>query len=665
MSTTMSTVGIAAPPPAKTANIDININVHRQHSPQGSYPSKSSLTEQLEDDGNKTPRSSHYLNVLASPKPRSLSDAPRPVLSPSPAFKEPRRVSKDDSVLEPPITPRRPSFHIRGLSLTMPSKDSSADGLISRVPLSPKLETSNIYGSPASMLPRRSRGLDYTRACTNLHHSTLAESSPDASPITGRGIQIPQRRSIGSSTVLDSPSNTQGHLWTTIPERTTLSSSVSSINMLDSDSDTETSSDNEMAVDRESEDPVLSTPAASRMNTGLIGGVVNSPGIEWLNPQQQSPAQASLMSLHPALMSFRRARTRKGRSHHSSSSVSMNSSKPSPGPLSPGAMKSVESSGYFGNGMTRQQVQSRRESLSLGTDKLQLSDSEESIKKPNGGHSQSDLDAEGPRGVIRRAVTRRGNLLPKSKGFARVRAALLEESAPIDSEVRREAEVIKQVQDSDPGFSPRRSPRDVFGPDIVETSIEDTLANSIPSLTPSRSSTFSQHAEKHSLGLGFWTGLEDRYRTPPPSLVHRESSSVLSDETVDTPASSLMMTDHPALRNFNRSRSRSTTPLANYTAPTAGDVARRVNNKRRRDDDLDSVFSKRRAVSPGMSVHSSPVLPQSPVMTSDKPWGKPPLKNNNGGGERSNSGGSISGMKKVGLQGMTETNEAIMSMSID
>jgi hypothetical protein len=52
-------------------------------------------------------------------------------------------------------------------------------------------------------------------------------------------------------------------------------------------------------------------------------------------------------------------------------------------------------------------------------------------------------------------------------------------------------------------------------------------------------------------------------------------------------------------------------------------------------------------------------------MTSEKPWGKPPPKNNNGGGERSNSGGSISGMKKVGLQGMTETNEAIMSMSID
>ena len=638
--------------------------------PLSSTPTKtpSALTEQLDqDEGNKTPRSLSHSGVNnTTPKPRSLSDAPKPALSPSPAFREPRRISKDDSVLQPPLTPSRPPYHARGLSLTMPLKDGSNDSLASRVPLSPKLETSNIYGSPSSMLPRRSRGLDYTRAATNLHHSTLAESSPDASPITGRGIQIPQRRSMGGSTVLDSPSNIQGSLWSTIPERTTLSSSVSSVNMLDSSSDTDDSSDDDMAIDREGEDPVLTTPAASRLNGNLVGTVMNSPGGEWMNPQQQSPAQASLMSLHPALMSFRRARTRKGRSQHSSSSVSMNSSKPSPGPLSPGIMKSVESNGYFGSGLTRQQVQSRRESLSLGTDNLQLSDSEESTSKQNSGQTQSEMDAEGPRGVIRRAVTRRANLLPKTKGFARIRAALLEEAAPIDSEVKREAEVVRQVQDQDPTFSPHRSPPDVFAADSIETSIEGS-SNPPESRPPSYSGTFNQQAERNSTGLGFWTGFEDRYRTPPPTLLPRESSSALSDETSDTQGSSMLTSDHPALRNFNRSRSRSTTPLANYNAPTAGDVARRVNNKRRRDDDFDPSFTKRRAVSPGMSVQSSPVLPQSPVMTNDKGWGKPPpaKNNNNGGGERSNSGGSISGMKKVGLQGMVETNEGIMSMSID
>jgi hypothetical protein len=631
---------------------------------------RSSLTEQLEDEGNRTPRSSSR-GLNTTPKPRSYSDAPKTVLSPSPAFKEPhRRISKDDTAVDPPVTPRRPGFHIRGLSLTMPLTEGSGDSLSSRVPLSPKLETSSIYGSPASLIPRRSRGLDYTRAATNLHHSTLAESSPDASPITGRGIQIPQRRSMGGSTVLDSPSNIQSSLWSTMPERTTLSSSVSSVNMLDSGSDGDTSSDEDMAIDRDLGDPILNTPAASRLNGALAGGITNSPGGEWMNPQQQSPAHASLMSLHPALMSFRRARTRKGKSQHSSSSVSMNSSKPSPGPLSPGVMKSVESNGYFGNGMTRQQVQSRRESLSLGTDNLQLSDSEESNHK----QTQSDMDAEGPRGVIRRAVTRRGNLLPKTKGFARIRAALLEESAPIDSEAKREAEVIRQVQDNDPSFSPHKSPPDPFVAEAVE-SIEEAPLNTPGSHPPSFPGTFSQQAEKNSAGLGFWTGFEDRYRTPPPSLLPRDSSSALSDETSDTAASLMITADHPAFRHFNRSRSRSTTPLANHgNAPTAGDVARRVNNKRRRDDDWDTAFTKRRAVSPGMSVQSSPVLPQSPVMTSDKAWGKPPSRNNgngngngtDGAGERrSNSGGSISGMKKVGLQGMTETNEGIMSMSID
>ena len=470
---------------------------------------------------------------------------------------------------------------------------------------------------------------------------------------------------MGGSTVLDSPSNTQSSLWSTMPERTTLSSSVSSINMMESDSDTDTSSDDDMAVDREVEDPILSTPAASRLTNNLVGGIIHSPGGEWMNPQQQSPAHASLMSLHPALLSFRRARNKKGRSQHSSSSVSMNSSKPSPGPLSPGIVKSVESNGYFNSGLTRQQVQSRRESLSLGTDNLQLSDSEESTGKHNSGQSHSEMDAEGPRGVIRRAVTRRANLLPKTKGFARIRAALLEEAAPVDSEVKREAEVVRQVQEQDPAFSPHKSPTDIFAADTIETSIEDAPSHPVEVRTPSYDGTFNQQAKKHSAGLGFRTGFEDRFRTPPPTLLPRESSSALSDEMTDTQSASVLTSDHPALRHISGSRSRSTTPLANYGAPTAGDVARRVNNKRRRDDDFDPAFTKRRAVSPGMSVQSSPVLPQSPVTSSEKAWGKPPPSRNNGNGERSNSGGSVSGTKRVGLLGMTETNDGIMSMSID
>ena len=139
----------------------------------------------------------------------------------------------------------------------------------------------------------------------------------------------------------------------------------------------------------------------------------------------------------------------------------------------------------------------------------------------------------------------------------------------------------------------------------------------------------------------------------------------MSDESMETPPSSIGGgTESAVLRNFDVSRSRSSTPVPPYAAPTAADVARKVNNKRRRDDDFDPASFKRRAVSPGMSVQSSPVLPQSPVLNNDKTWGHPPAKTN-GHGDRSNSGGSVSGTKRVGLQGMTETHDSLMNMSIE
>lgn len=386
----------------------------------------SSLTRALEQnrrDQTPTPaaraRHNGVLGISRSPsRTRSRSEAPKPTLSPSPAFREPMKVSKDDLAVASPVTPKRPSFHSRGLSLQMPQRDidglGASTSLTARVPLSPRLDPSLSYGSPASMLPRRSRGLDYTRACTNLHHSTLAESSPDASPtIGGRGIQIPQRKSLGN-TVLDSPSNLSG-LWSTMPntERPALSSSVSSVNMLDSDNDNSSSSEDEV-MDRDNDDVILSTPQVSKLSNNFITGPASSPGGEWMGIQN-SPAAASLMS-------FQRARLRKGRSRHSSSSVSVNSSRPSPGPLSPPLMKSIETmnGGYFSQSLTRHQVQSRRESLSLGTDHLHLSDSEDGDSRGGGNaayqSSSSGTPAEAPRGVIRRAVTRRGNLLVSSVG---------------------------------------------------------------------------------------------------------------------------------------------------------------------------------------------------------------------------------------------------------
>lgn len=127
-------------------------------------------------------------------------------------------------------------------------------------------------------------------------------------------------------------------------------------------------------------------------------GNVSSPGNEWMGGYSQAAA---------SLMSFQRARFRKGRSRHSSSSAS-GSSKQSPGPLSPPVMKSIEgqNGGYFGAGP-------RRASLSLGTRDLRLSDvSDEGENRTARGQSPSTSNSEGgPLGVIRRAVTRRGSLL--------------------------------------------------------------------------------------------------------------------------------------------------------------------------------------------------------------------------------------------------------------
>ena len=364
-------------------------------------------------------------NPLQSPsKHRSLSDVSKPPsLSPSPALREPSRTTKDDISISitSPTTPRRPNFPISGLSLQMPHTESSS--LSPRIPLSPKLDSSNTYGSPASVLPRRSRGLDFSRACTNLHLSTLAESSPDSSPtVTGHGnraVAIPHRRSFANmSTVLDSPSNTQG-TWSGggTQERITLSSSVSSVNMLDSASDTASSSDGE-AMDRDNDDMILNTPQVSKLGNSIISPMVNSPGTEWMN-NSFSPAASSLMS-------FQRARFRHNhRSRHSSSSASGRSSRPSPGPLSPTVMKSVEptNGNFFGPGLSKQQVKSRRESLSLGTNELHLSDSgDETDLKANEATAHTGPQgagaAENPRGVIRRAVTRRGNLLVSRKLFS-------------------------------------------------------------------------------------------------------------------------------------------------------------------------------------------------------------------------------------------------------
>ncbi|KAJ5173481.1 uncharacterized protein N7500_001412 [Penicillium coprophilum] len=593
----------------------------------------------------------HQLEPSHSPKSRSLSDASRPAPT-QPSTGDLSRASKDDIAIPAlPATPQRSSVAHSSLSLHLPSKPAVSPSLTNRAPLSPKLDPSHIYGSPGSVLPRRSRGLDFSRACTNLHHSTLAESSPDSSPIVGgRGMAIPQRRgSLGATSI--PPFSTSGP-----GDRTTISSSMSSVNMMESDTSSSEEEDESMA-DRD--DIMLNTPQATRIIRSLaICRVQATSG--WGGYSQ---AAASLMS-------FQRARFRKGRSRHSSSSASGNSSKHSPAPHSPPIMKSVEHSGggYFA---PRQTAHSRRESLSFGARDLRLSDmSDDGENRAMRGGSPIPIphpEGGGPLGVIRRAVTRRGSLLPKTKTFARIRAALMEEGAPVDSDMKREAEVVRQVRDTEPESTPALGEF----PSLQPSTSFDLIPSEDPAVKAGQDTastdTFGKQASRNSGGVAFWNSFDERYRTPPP--VRQEGPSSLADEDMFmdmTPSTTI----GSVTAESSKHRSRSSTPHA-PGMPSIGEICR----KRRRDDDFDPNLFKRRAVSPSVSVQSSPVMTHSHNVPSDMGpniWGPPPkpglgapfserLSSETGNRSISHAGGG----KRVGLQGMTEASDGFMNMSID
>lgn len=112
--------------------------------------------------------------------------------------------------------------------------------------------------------------------------------------------------------------------------------------------------------------------------------------------------------------------------------------------------------------------------------------------------------------------------------------------------------------------------------------------------------------------------------------------------------------------------------------------------KRRREDDFDIATIKRRAVSPGVSAQNSPVLTASPSQRDAGPsiWGLPPDRKDKDKNPslsepssqltsvRSNSGGSVASTsasgsvlasqgRKLGLQGMVDTNDGLMKMCIE
>ncbi|KAI1211389.1 uncharacterized protein F4807DRAFT_420201 [Annulohypoxylon truncatum] len=645
-------------------------------------------------------------------KTRSLSDGGGTQLSPSPHILEAsRRTSKDDTdrslslskdkiqdipaIAPTPVTPRRPDFPMRGLSLQMSQCDSvspsQTPNQVKLAPLSPKLDHSQIYASPTNILPRRSRGLDFSRAATSLHHSTLAEqSSPDSSPtIGGRAMNIPGR---GNG---DFGQESVNSLWSMMgnQERMNVSGSVGSTNPLASDSSSSSGDDDFM--DEEMEDAIYTTPQISK-NSQPLGNPTPGTGnvVPWMPGSSSAINSLQSFRTRPRKHPRKRLRGPTGLGFSPAGSAVFSKSPPN------NVAKEIRDVPI---------PHARRESISWAANQLHISGSENEDKSMEAGEV---LSRDGPRGVVKRVVTRRGSLLPKTKGFARIRAALAEESTPIDSEVRREAEVIRQVRESDMDLEHRAPPGQTPGLDIPNLS----TAQSSPNLNTAQESlddipeddmmtdsglsgSFKQQAMKNLKKNFFETFSEtgsvggNRVTPPPSYFMPRGSSSGMSEDVnMDSPSLSAgssnvnpfnlgpsigMTTGGPGSEGRKSDTPQpASAPLSQGGSipPTAAEITRRINNKRRRDDDFDPHSFKRRAVSPGMnSVHNSPIT-QSPLQR-DMPWGSRPGSNHGGdkasgtpseNGSAGGNGRPINGAKgRVGFQGMVDTNDGLMRMSIE
>lgn len=277
----------------------------------------------------------------------------------------------------------------------------------------------------------------------------------------------------------------------------------------------------------------------------------------------------------------------------------------------------------------------------------------------------------------------------------------MEESAPVDTEVRREAETVRQVRERDGGSlsqqqqtSPTLVPNMSTGAggegleDIPEDSTmgldldKNTRGTSMPN--------FSRQASRNSEGTSeYWNRFGKDFRTPPPPIFppHRGSSgfSVTGYMDMDSPAAEPQTRSESLASTQGEDLSLTLTTSNSATAAAAAPIKKF--GKRAREDDFDVSSIKRRAVSPSLSVGGSPVVASRAERDGiGGGWNKDgslQLSRDNsmngtvdhGGQLRSDSGGSagqagLPGMpiakgKRVGLQNMTDTNDGLMKMSIE
>jgi hypothetical protein len=343
------------------------------------------------------------------PKTRSLSDGggTPAKLSPSPHIVEAsRRHSKDDNSIRDgstasitaslPSTPVRAGFALRGLSLQLPHEEVRETGspaqtqpYIKPPPLSPKLDHSHIYASP-NILPRRSRGLDFSRAATSLHHSTLADqASPGSSPTIGsRAMNIPGRRN-GDYGGTEQSSNS---LWSVMgnPQDRNMSNSLGSTMHMCSDSSS-TSEDDDFMDEDMMDDGFITTP---QVNKTMANPLYPMSGTPWM--PGGSPGPSSLMSFQQR----QRSRKQPRRKLKGPLAMGFNSVLPQP------ALSKSPPTNVVPKDMTDH---SRRESISWAANQLHISGSESDDNRQP--HADGGVDSPSRPSVIKRAVTRRGSLL--------------------------------------------------------------------------------------------------------------------------------------------------------------------------------------------------------------------------------------------------------------
>ncbi|RKF58957.1 hypothetical protein GcM3_178016 [Golovinomyces cichoracearum] len=586
-------------------------------------------------------------------KTRSFSDAGLPALSVSSLSKESlKQAWRDDIAIENcPVDSQKPSIVQRGLSLKMPPCEFKPPSEL--VPVSPNLEkcTTNV-------LPRRSRGMDFSRAATNLHHSTLANrSSPDSSPITAnRSINMPCRiigpNSGGCGDFLHNPSP----LWSNLghADQINFSNSSGSINMMGSDP-SESCTDEDDLMD-DVDDTILTTPQVK-----YFGGLDQDVSGDYRHGQSLSPR--SPINLHRA---GRRDRIKRNLNSGGINAANSSNSNSSLGLHNNDIVQEPE--------RTVDLTNARRDSTTCAANKLRISghETDDAIHKYNFDNIESQPitpSRDVQRGVIRRPVTRRGNMLPKTKGFARIQVALAEESAPVETEVLREAEVVRQTRESEIDLESRqlsisipRSP--VLAP--ITQKISKALEENREVFRTSAPESSFKEKDLHNLKSDdSWetSGDELNYHTPvTAAFPYTSTDGTSTDMQLDSPLKfTALSSNYDSTGNQSSSTNRSSTPQPG-SGSIAVDISQKLSKKRLRDDDFDLYSFKRRAVSPSMSAHNSPII-QSPMHRDHPTWG-----NRVSGSCNIADSGKLpinSSQKRIGLQGMNDTNDGLMKMSIE